>query len=146
MLITMVEKAPQMLPQKLFDLPVFAAQAEALDYLRGEVWQWLDDMIIVALWGEFETLLQSKNRSPVVEKRNKSLLGCMKDGVVRPRLRTLFRGLPFGELEYICKRGKMLWDYRSWVAHGRSPYKAPEKWAPEDAYEFLSDVLRKICG
>jgi len=145
-LITVVEKAPQILPEKLFDLPVFATQAEALDYLRGEVWQWLNDMIIVALWGEFETLLQSKNQSPIVEKRNESLLSCMKDGIVRPRLRTLFRGLSPEELKYICKRGEMLWDYRSWVAHGRSPYEAPERWAPEDAYEFLLYVLSKISG
>ena len=143
-LITVVEKAPQILPEKLFDLPVFATQAEALDYLRGEVRQWLDDMIIVALWGEFETLLQSKNLPPAEAKRNKLLLSCMKGGIVRPLLRTLFRGLSPEELEHICKRGEMLWDYRSWVAHGRSPYEAPDRWAPEETYEFLLYVLSKI--
>jgi len=141
LLVTLIERDPHALPEKLLDLPEFATQTEALVYLE-EVRQWLDDMIIVALWGEFETVLLDENLPIKEKKRNKSLLECMYKGDVKLLLKILsIFGVSRAELERVCKQGKKLWRYRSWVAHGRRPYKVPDRWFPEDAHRFLSEVL-----
>lgn len=135
-----IETNPENVPPKLANLPEFATQAEALDYLTRAMKE-TEDYVIVALWAEFETILLHEESVPLPERRKrKRLLKCLKTGSVEPPVEKDF---PEMSRRNFFRKMPKVYKYRNWVAHGKR-WALPDMCSASDAYRLLTMVLDMV--